>query len=132
MAIRIIEHSLSNKDIINKTALCTKDGIVKIVCHKGKYWHCYIAARERLKLWKRRKRQIKKNMLGLFCEICGTSEKLCWDHKHGSNESNVWNSIKYDPKDFRGTLCNRCNMVLGLFHDDPELLLKAHKYLISH
>jgi hypothetical protein len=60
------------------------------------------------------------------CQICGSegfsmngkpeSEKLCLDHKHGT--------------DFvRGKLCHNCNRALGLFQDNPELLRKAANYL---
>jgi len=62
----------------------------------------------------------------LRCEICGEldSHKLKWggrkalafDHCHKTNRQ-------------RGRLCSRCNTGLGLFHDDPKLLLNAMEYL---
>ena len=56
-----------------------------------------------------------------FCELCGDSPSgrtgcLCFDHDHESGT-------------FRGWICTRCNQALGLFRDNPELLLKAVSYL---
>jgi hypothetical protein len=54
------------------------------------------------------------------CAICGrvperlASLHLDHDHEHGH---------------LRGLLCNGCNQGLGLFRDDPELLVGAARYL---
>lgn len=55
------------------------------------------------------------------CKICGTSDpggKLKWhtDHCHNSNT-------------IRGILCHRCNVGVGHFKDNPELLRRAAEYL---
>ena len=55
------------------------------------------------------------------CAICGRhqselSKVLCVDHDHNTRK-------------VRGLLCNNCNRVLGLLHDDVELLQKALEYL---
>ena len=53
------------------------------------------------------------------CEICGmpsNGQKLAIDHCH-------------DKGVFRGILCSKCNMGIGLFQDDPLLLTKAIEYL---
>jgi len=50
------------------------------------------------------------------CIICGSEEKLVVDHCHKTNI-------------VRGMLCNRCNMGLGHFKDDPMLLELAKVYL---
>lgn len=57
----------------------------------------------------------------LECTICGEvdAKGLVVDHCHTSNT-------------VRGMLCNRCNMGLGLFRDDPFLLEFARIYLLSH
>ena len=54
--------------------------------------------------------------LGDNCEICGSSEKLCYDHCHITHL-------------FRGTLCHKCNGGIGLLGDNYEGLLKASEYL---
>lgn len=55
------------------------------------------------------------------CAICETHQSelpdpLCIDHDHVTNQ-------------IRGLVCRTCNLGLGHFKDDPELLLKAVEYL---
>jgi len=56
------------------------------------------------------------------CKICNTSNpgrgknKMSIDHCHKTGK-------------IRGLLCNSCNNGLGMFKDDPELLVKAMEYL---
>lgn len=50
------------------------------------------------------------------CTICGARLPLVVDHCHDSNA-------------FRGMLCQKCNIGLGHFSDDPELLEFAAEYL---
>lgn len=52
------------------------------------------------------------------CEICGSENNLHIDHNHGTGE-------------VRGVLCNNCNRALGMFQDDPHLLLDAAHYLLE-
>lgn len=56
------------------------------------------------------------------CEICGLpgdNGKLAVDHCH-------------EKKIFRGLLCSKCNLGIGLYKDSPELLKKAAEYLECH
>ena len=58
------------------------------------------------------------------CMICGvpeseTSKRLSVDHCHTEGT-------------FRGLLCTSCNAGLGMFKDDPALLVKAAQYLTEH
>lgn len=56
------------------------------------------------------------------CAICGAEQDpLCVDHDHEAEERGVMI--------VRGLLCNRCNMGIGLFRDDPDLLKSAAEYL---
>jgi hypothetical protein len=55
------------------------------------------------------------------CAICRRPEpkqKLCVDHNH-------------ETKSIRGLLCSRCNTGVGLFLENPRLLLLAAGYLLS-
>jgi len=55
------------------------------------------------------------------CSICGdTSKELSLDVDHCHTTGNV-----------RGLLCQRCNMALGMFNDDLDLLASASSYLIN-
>ena len=53
------------------------------------------------------------------CAICGRSRALTIDHNH-------------DNEKIRAALCNRCNVGLGQFLDDPDLLRRAAEYLEKH
>lgn len=53
------------------------------------------------------------------CAICGDTEStMCVDHDHVT-------------KKVRGILCSSCNLGLGKFKDDPELLEFARIYLLA-
>jgi len=60
---------------------------------------------------KRRKEQIDSK-----CAVCFGTKKLCWDHDHLTNE-------------YRGTLCDTCNRVVGFFKNDPTRFDRAAEYL---
>jgi Recombination endonuclease VII len=62
--------------------------------------------------------------LGTRCAICGSIDNLVIDHDHsccpGSHTCG---------KCIRGLLCRKCNSGLGMFNDNPQLLVKASNYL---
>jgi hypothetical protein len=52
-----------------------------------------------------------------LCELCNEDKfKIVFDHCHKSDK-------------FRGWICDRCNKVLGLVYDSPELLKNMKNYL---
>ena len=64
------------------------------------------------------------NDQGGVCAICGTDNpggrgQFHADHNHSTNEP-------------RGVLCHNCNVALGNFKDNPELLQKAIVYLSKY
>ena len=50
------------------------------------------------------------------CEVCGSKDKLCYDHDHKTME-------------FRGVLCNKCNRSIGILGDTVESIQKVLFYL---
>ncbi|HDY68419.1 MAG TPA: hypothetical protein ENH85_11585 [Candidatus Scalindua sp.] len=52
------------------------------------------------------------------CEICGAIGRICFDHDHKTGE-------------FRGWICNRCNVALAMVNDNVETLKLLIKYLKS-
>ena len=53
------------------------------------------------------------------CDICGALGRLYLDHDHATRR-------------FRGVLCHKCNVVLGMANDNPYILIAAAKYLGAH
>ncbi len=50
------------------------------------------------------------------CEVCGAIGKICLDHDHKTNK-------------FRGWLCTRCNVAIGMVKDNSETLIALSEYL---
>ena len=59
---------------------------------------------------------IKRMATSDCCEICGSKEKLSYDHDH-------------DTMEFRGVLCNKCNRSIGQLGDTLESIQKVVAYL---
>ena len=51
-----------------------------------------------------------------LCELCNKPGRICFDHDHVTGK-------------FRGWICHRCNVVIGLAEDNIELLNKMINYL---
>lgn len=81
-------------------------------------WYKRNAEEERAKARDRKKAFLgaRRAVLGETCEICGSSQKLCWDHCHTTGN-------------FRGTLCSTCNAGLGMFKESIDSLMSAVTYL---
>ena len=61
--------------------------------------------------------QYKKRMAtSNKCEVCGSKDKLCYDHDHKTMK-------------FRGVLCNKCNRSIGILGDTVESIQKVLFYL---
>jgi hypothetical protein len=69
----------------------------------------------------------REQLTRAVCDICkrpewhtrnGVVKRLAKDHDHSTGE-------------WRGLLCHRCNMAIGLFADDPDLLSAAIRYLAN-
>ncbi len=53
------------------------------------------------------------------CEVCGRFGRICYDHNHKTGE-------------FRGWLCFKCNIALGMIDDNPKTLTDLAKYIIKN
>lgn len=74
-----------------------------------------------LRGWKRQGLPTPTRARAERCEICNELPKkraLALDHCH---ETGI----------FRGWLCHRCNIAIGLFKDRPRFLLLAFQYLVN-
>lgn len=117
------EHRLTNINLNNKTALCKKCGLVKLIRKKQRnkiWWRCVNA----LSIYRMKKRynfDLKINFVDKLktfsiCPICLKRKKLLIDHCHKKNK-------------FRGFICHHCNSLLGFSGDNINTLKNACKYL---
>jgi Recombination endonuclease VII len=117
------KHRLINTDEENRMADCSACGRVKVTSGKQKNgkirWRCSIDTNSRSRDYKRAYRQSKKIQLKDHCEICHSTDNLCWDHDHVTGI-------------FRGTLCKSCNVAIGHLKDNVEKCKNAAKYLCRH
>src|SRR3990167_141385 len=51
-----------------------------------------------------------------LCELCNGGGRICFDHNHNTGK-------------FRGWICLKCNVALGMVGDNPEVLTEMIKYL---
>lgn len=98
---------LNNKKKNGRDSWCKKcRSAYRSLTRRGKYRHCITD--ENLKIY------LAENKV---CNICyKVSSKMFLDHNHKTNK-------------IRGMLCMKCNLAIGHFNDNIELLEKAIKYL---
>ena len=82
-----------------------------------------------MSLWNNVKKQRLKEQCGL-CAICGSSLQSFKGRKHTSDKTAALDH-DHNTDQCRGVLCLQCNMGLGSFGDNPEMLDKAASYLRS-
>jgi len=109
-------HRLSNIDADGKTADCLKCGRVDVKLKKNKAPRCIVAHREEKKKYSVYKYRDRHPGRPDMCDVCGSAERICWDHDHQTGVH-------------RGWLCNKCNSALGFVGDNVETLEKLIKYL---
>ena len=69
------------------------------------------------------------------CDICGKSEDDLPVTFGGRKATRItpWRLDHcHETHTFRGFLCNNCNIGLGKFKDDPDILHNAIHYLLAH
>lgn len=107
-------HRLSDVDLKHKTATCSQCGHTAIVMRSGS-WSCKTKLIADRKRWPSSHYQSRNRPTGP-CEICGKVGRLVWDHDHETGQ-------------FRGWLCNSCNMALGLLGDNKQSIERVIVYL---
>lgn len=105
-------HRLSNIDAKNRIAICSSCGKVRVT-RKLSSFRCGVASYQG---------DVRRKYGGLAarrpdcCEVCGSANRVVYDHSHTTGH-------------FRGWLCNACNVALGLVGDDPARLIALAEYL---
>ena len=69
---------------------------------------------------------------GGTCAICKRPEVSKWRRKGEPEERRMAIDHDHTTRQVRGLLCNRCNMGIARFDDDPERLRTAADYLMAH
>lgn len=112
-------HSLTQVDMIAKTALCAVCGVVEIRSAGANRFRCVNKVAAKSRAHKYRKKygiEIEQTPAAEVCEVCGGSARIAYDHDHQTGK-------------FRGWLCMKCNTALGLVNDDIIILEKLIDYL---
>ena len=110
-------HTLSSFDPEQRTGVCAICGPTRIR-KKGKSgtgWRC---SQSGPSTKEKRRADAKAKFPGHDgkCDLCGAEETMHADHCHATGV-------------IRGFLCRACNVGLGHFKDDPELMRRAAEYI---
>lgn len=106
------------KKIKDKISKRTKEEMTKVPKEKLSFWKGVYKGGVSSLIYKEKLAGRKKPG---FCEVCGISRNelkkdLCFDHDHKTGK-------------FRGWICHRCNVALGMVKDKVEILELLIKYL---
>jgi len=106
-------HRLNDIDPLNRVALCSYCGHVKIR-RKGNLFRCAKAIGQYRKTHGYKHKYHESNP-GV-CSVCRGVVRVAYDHDHLTGH-------------FRGWLCMNCNTALGLVRDNPDRLRTLANYL---
>lgn len=88
--------------------------------------------RQRLWTWHRLRWEEYEALLesqGGVCKVCKNPEPAGHGRFHVDHDHNCCPTKKSCGKCIRGLLCSRCNPMIGMAKDDPEVLMAAAQYL---
>ncbi len=69
---------------------------------------------------------------GVYETMLGEQDGVCFICRNPPGERSLNVDHSHETGQVRKLLCSPCNTGLGLFRDDPDLLIKAAAYLIDH
>jgi hypothetical protein len=121
-ARRSARYSIKHREELQARVKAPADQRAQQIAYKDKHPE---KIRESERAWRKRHAHYKQriSLAGRprpdLCEACGRhpgDRILVFDHSHTKGH-------------FRGWLCHRCNMALGLVDDNPQILVKLIAYL---
>lgn len=118
-AICIFRHSLENKNILERTAICSVCGPTNLYLKGGKPRCATKTVCEQMKIGYYIGLSDIEKLIGkkpIICTICKVNTKMAVDHDHNTNE-------------IRGWLCSKCNVALGYLQDDPDTVKRLFDYI---
>lgn len=139
-------HKLSDINVEEKTANCSNCGIVKVHSKKvgggkfagGKYWSCAESEKNWTKIYRSRIDRTLDRLVDngnpehkIFIQLFRKQKGQCAICKVEINKSAHLDHC-HITGDIRGLLCRPCNVGIGYFEDNPELLALALKYLLQN